>query len=259
MRGSVATPAATHPRDKRSGDPRPLIVIDPGHGGPDTGTKAGGGEIMEKNVVLDFSMTLRDQLEKSGRYRVVMTRTDDTFIPLAERVKFARQRQAELFISVHADALPKSEGDVQGATIYTLSDTASDAEAARLAEAENRSDVIAGIDLAKEPDDVADILLDLAHRETKTFSHAFARLLVGEMKNTVRLHRKPLKSAGFVVLKAPDVPSVLIELGYMTNRSDLKLLTSEAWRAKSAATMVQAVEQFFRTRLAGAEASSGRR
>jgi len=130
MRTSIAVPALTRPQDKRTGDPRPLIVIDPGHGGPDTGTKAGGGEIMEKNVVLDFSLTLRDQLEKSGRYRVVMTRTDDTFIPLAERVKFARQRQAELFISVHADALPKSEGDVQGATIYTLSDTASDAEAA---------------------------------------------------------------------------------------------------------------------------------
>ena len=259
MRTSVAIPSLTRPQEKRSGDPRPLIVIDPGHGGPDTGTKAGNGEIMEKNVVLDFSMTLRDQLEKSGRYRVVMTRTDDTFIPLAERVKFARQRQAELFISVHADALPKSEGDVQGATIYTLSDTASDAEAAKLAEAENRSDVIAGIDLAKEPDDVADILLDLAHRETKTFSHAFARLLVGEMKSAVRLHKKPLKSAGFVVLKAPDVPSVLIELGYMTNKQDLKLLTSEAWRAKAAQTMVKAVEQFFRTRLAGAEAAAGRR
>jgi N-acetylmuramoyl-L-alanine amidase len=148
---------------------------------------------------------------------------------------------------------------VQGATIYTLSDTASDAEAAKLAEAENRSDVIAGIDLANEPDDVADILLDLAHRETKTFSHAFARLLVGEMKSTVRLHRKPLKSAGFVVLKAPDVPSVLIELGYMTNRQDLKLLTSEVWRAKAAKTMVLAVEQFFRTRLAGAGTSAGRR
>jgi N-acetylmuramoyl-L-alanine amidase len=146
MRTSVAIPSLTRPQDKRSGDPRPLIVIDPGHGGPDTGTKAGGGEIMEKNVVLDFSLTLRDQLEKSGRYRVVLTRTDDTFIPLAERVKFARQRQAELFISVHADALPKSEGDVQGATIYTLSDTASDAEAAKLAEDENRSDVIAGIE-----------------------------------------------------------------------------------------------------------------
>lgn len=256
LRASVA-PAAD-PADRRSRDRRPLIVIDPGHGGPDTGTKA-NGEIMEKNVVLDFSLTLRDQLEKSGRYRVAMTRTDDTFIPLAERVKFARQRQAELFISVHADALPKSEGDVQGATIYTLSDTASDAEAARLAEAENRSDVIAGIDLAKEPNDVADILLDLAHRETKTFSHAFARLLVGEMKSTVRLHKKPLKSAGFVVLKAPDVPSVLIELGYMTNRSDLKLLTSESWRNKAAATMVQAVEHFFRTRVAGTEASAGRR
>lgn len=258
LRTSVAIPSIARPQDK-SGDPRPLIVIDPGHGGPDTGTKAGGGEIMEKNVVLDFSITLRDRLEKSGRYRVVLTRTDDTFVPLAERVKFARQRQAQLFISVHADALPKSEGDTQGATIYTLSDTASDAEAAKLAEDENRSDVIAGIDLAKEPDDVADILFDLTHRETKTFSHAFARLLVGEMKSAVRLHKKPLKSAGFVVLKAPDVPSVLIELGYMTNRSDLKLLTSEAWRAKAAATMVQAVEQFFRTRLAGTEASAGRR
>jgi N-acetylmuramoyl-L-alanine amidase len=258
LRSSVAIPALTRPQE-RSGDPRPLIVIDPGHGGLDTGTKAGGGEILEKNVVLDFSITLRDQLEKSGRYRVVLTRTDDTFIPLAERVKFARQRQAELFVSVHADALPKSEGDVQGATIYTLSDTASDAEAAKLAEDENRSDVIAGIDLTREPDDVADILLDLAHRETKTFSHAFARLLVGEMKSSVRLHKKPLKSAGFVVLKAPDVPSVLIELGYMTNKSDLKLLTSEAWRAKTAQTMVKAVDHFFRTRVAGAEAAAGRR
>jgi len=259
LRASQSPSPPVASQDARSRDPRPLIVIDPGHGGPDTGTKAGGGDILEKNVVLDFAITLRDQLEKSGRYRVVLTRTDDTFIPLIERVKFARQRQAELFISVHADALPKSEGDVQGATIYTLSDTASDAEAARLAEAENRSDAIAGIDLTKEPDDVADILLDLAHRETKTFSHAFARLLVGEMKSSVRLHKKPLKSAGFVVLKAPDVPSVLIELGYMTNRQDLKLLTSEAWRAKAAGTMVKAVEQFFRTRLAGVDAAARQR
>jgi N-acetylmuramoyl-L-alanine amidase len=258
MRASEASKVPV-PQAKPSGDPRPLVVIDPGHGGPDTGTKAGGGEIMEKNVVLDFSVALRDQLEKSGRYRVVMTRTDDTFIPLAERVKFARSRQAQLFISIHADALPKSEGDVQGATVYTLSETASDAEAAKLAEAENRSDVIAGIDLAKEPDDVADILFDLAHRETKTFSHAFARVLVGEMRSAMRLHKKPLKSAGFVVLKAPDVPSVLVELGYMTNKSDLKLLTSDSWRAKAAANMAQAVEQFFRTRLAGTEAGAPRR
>ena len=254
IRKSIDTGAA----DKPSGDTRPLIVIDPGHGGPDTGTKAGGGEILEKDVVLEFSNVLRDQLEKGGRYRVVMTRTDDTFIPLTDRVKFARHRQAQLFISVHADALPKSGGDVQGATIYTLSDTASDAEAAKLAEDENRSDAIAGIDLGKETGDVADILLDLAHRETKTFSHAFSRLLVGEMRNVVRLHKKPLKSASFVVLKAPDVPSVLIELGYMTNKQDLKLLISDAWRAKSAATMAAAIDQFFRTRIAGAEAVSGR-
>lgn len=234
-----------------STDTRPLIVLDPGHGGLDTGTKALGGDILEKDVVLDFSNVLREQLEKSGRYRVVMTRSDDTFIPLADRVKFARHRQADLFISVHADSVPKAANEVQGATIYTLSDTASDAEAAKLAEDENRSDAIAGIDLTNEPNEVADILLDLAHRETKTFSHAFARLLIGEMRNAVRLHKKPLKSAGFMVLKAPDVPSVLIELGYMTNKQDLKLLTSDAWRAKAAATMSQAVDHFFRTRIAG--------
>lgn len=259
-----AVPAAD-PRKKveavpqASNDPRPIIVIDPGHGGPDTGAKAADGEIMEKNVVLDFSMILRDQLEKSGKYRVVLTRTDDTFIPLAERVKMARQRQAALFISIHADSLPKAEGDVQGATVYTLSETASDSEAAKLAESENRSDVVAGIDMAREPGDVADILIDLAQRETKGYSHQFARTLVGEMKSAMRLHKKPLKSAGFVVLKAPDVPSVLVELGYMTNKQDLKLLTSDGWRIKAAESIVQGVEAFFRTRVAGTEAASARR
>jgi N-acetylmuramoyl-L-alanine amidase len=247
----------TTPRSQ--GDPRPLIVIDPGHGGPDTGAKVADGEIMEKNMVLDFSITLRDQLEKSGKYRVVLTRTDDTFIPLGERVKIARQRQASLFISVHADSLPKAEGDAQGATIYTLSDKPSDSEAAKLAEAENRSDVVAGIDLSREPDDVADILIDLAQRETKGFSQHFARTLVNEMKSVMRLHKKPLKSASFVVLKAPDVPSVLVELGYMTNKQDLKLLMSESWRTKAAESMVQAVDAFFRTRIAGADAGAARR
>ena len=252
----------TDPRKKveavpqTSADPRPIIVIDPGHGGPDTGAKAADGEIMEKNVVLDFSMTLRDQLEKSGKYRVVLTRTDDTFIPLAERVKMARQRQAALFISIHADSLPKAEGDVQGATVSPLSDTTSDSEAAKLAEAENRSDVVAGIDMAREPGDVADILIDLAQRETKGYSHQFARTLVGEMKSAMRLHKKPLKSASFVVLKAPDVPSVLVELGYMTNKNDLKLLTSDGWRAKAAGSIAEGVEAFFRTRMAGAAAAS---
>jgi len=232
-----------------AGDPRPLIVIDPGHGGIDTGTKAGA--VIEKSIVLDFALLLRDRMEKSGKYRVAMTRSDDTFVPLGERVKFARQRQAALFISIHADAIPKGEGEAQGATVYTVSDTASDAEAARLAESENRSDVISGVDLAAEPNDVADILIDLAQRETKTFSTKFAHTLVGEMKRVARMHKHPLKSAGFRVLRAPDVPSVLLELGYVSTKDDLKQLMSEAWRARTADSIVQAVDAFFATRLAG--------
>jgi N-acetylmuramoyl-L-alanine amidase len=233
-----------------SSDPRPLIVIDPGHGGIDNGTRAASGEI-EKTIVLDFALLLRDRLEKTGKYRVAMTRTDDTFVALADRVQLARQRQAALFVSIHADALPRGEGDAQGATIYTLSETATDAEAARLAEAENKADVIAGLDLSTEPNDVADILIDLAQRETKTFSLQFARGLIGELRTAVRMHKHPLKSAGFRVLKAPDVPSVLVELGYVSNREDLKSLTSEAWRGRTADAILQAVETFFKTRLAG--------
>ncbi len=168
---------------QKSADPRPLIVLDPGHGGIDNGTKGLGGE-MEKDVVLDFATTLRDKLERSGKYRVAMTRSDDTFIPLAERVRIAREQSAALFVSIHADALPRREGQAEGATVYTLSENASDAEAARLAEAENKADVIAGVDLTAEPDDVANILVDLAQRETKTYSTQFAHLVVGELKTT---------------------------------------------------------------------------
>jgi N-acetylmuramoyl-L-alanine amidase len=152
-------------------DKRPVVVIDPGHGGVDNGTQAGGGDIMEKNLVLGFGLALRDRIEKSGKYRVVMTRTDDTFIPLGDRVKMARNESAALFVSIHADALPRGEGDAQGATIYTLSDKASDSEAERLADAENKSDAIGGVSLADEPTEVADILIDLVQRETKTFSN----------------------------------------------------------------------------------------
>ena len=160
-------------------DKRPVVVIDPGHGGVDNGTQAGGGDIMEKNLVLGFGLALRDRIEKSGKYRVVMTRTDDTFIPLGDRVKIARNESAALFVSIHADALPRGEGDAQGATIYTLSDKASDSEAERLADAENKSDAIGGVSLADEPTEVADILIDLVQRETKTFSNRFARVLDG--------------------------------------------------------------------------------
>jgi N-acetylmuramoyl-L-alanine amidase len=244
----VDAPAApASPQDKR-----PVVVIDPGHGGVDNGTEAGGNDIMEKNLVLTFGLALRDRLEKSGKYRVVMTRTDDTFIALGDRVKVARKESAALFISIHADALKRGEGDAQGATIYTLSDKATDSDAERLADAENKSDAIGGVSLADEPTEVADILIDLVQRETKTFSYRFARMLMGEMKTTVRMHKHPLKSAGFRVLKAPDVPSVLVELGYVSNKGDLEHLVSESWRNRTVGAMAQAVDAFLAKRLATA-------
>jgi N-acetylmuramoyl-L-alanine amidase len=247
-------PSATRP-EANGGDPRPLVVLDPGHGGIDTGTKGPSGEL-EKDIVLDFAQRLRQRVEKSGKYRVAMTRSDDTFVPLADRVQIARNAGASLFVSIHADALPHGEGDAQGASVYTLSETASDSEAARLAEKENRADVIAGVDLKTEPDDVADILIDLAQRETKSFSAQFAHKLVGEMKAATRLHKTPLKSAGFRVLRAPDVPSVLVELGYVSNRQDLQSLLSDHWRNRTADSIAQAIDTYFATHVAGARAGA---
>ena len=231
-------------------DPRPVIVIDPGHGGLDNGTQWDGAS--EKNLVLAFAVALRDRIEKSGKYRVVMTRTDDTFIPLDDRVKFARSQSASLFVSIHADALPRHEGDAQGASIYTLSDRASDAEAERLAEAENKADAIGGVNLTEAPTEVADILIDLAQRETRTFSNRFAHLLMGDMKTVTRMHKNPLKSAGFRVLKAPDVPSVLVELGYVSNKDDLEHLVSDNWRSRTVGAVAHAIDAFFAKRLATA-------
>jgi N-acetylmuramoyl-L-alanine amidase len=247
-----ATPHAVVP--PASDDPRPLIVIDPGHGGIDNGTKAATGEL-EKTIVLDFALMLRDKLEQSKKYRVAMTRNDDTFVPLTERVHFARSLKAALFISIHADYLPKREGEAQGATVYTLSDTASDSEAARLAEDENKADVIAGVDLTSESSEVADILIDLAQRETKAFSTQFARDLVGELKTATRLHKNPMKAASFVVLRSPDVPSVLVELGYVSTKDDLKQLLSQSWREKTSTAVARAVDAFFAPRMAGAGAA----
>jgi N-acetylmuramoyl-L-alanine amidase len=232
-------------------DGRPVVVIDPGHGGIDNGTQASTGEA-EKDLVLAFAVALRDRIERDGKYRVVMTRTDDTFIPLAERVRVARNNGAALFVSIHADALPRREGDARGATIYTLSDKASDAEAERLAEAENKADAIGGVNLTEEPTEVADILIDLAQRETRTFSNRFARMLMSEMKNSARMHKHPLKSAGFKVLKAPDVPSVLVELGYVSNKADLRQMTSEDWRSKTVRSVAKAVEAFLSKRVVSA-------
>jgi N-acetylmuramoyl-L-alanine amidase len=252
---AVATSGATAEatgttKAAESPDLRPVVVIDPGHGGIDNGTQAGGES--EKNLVLGFALALRDRVEKAGKYRVVMTRTDDTFIPLGDRVRIARNQSAALFVSIHADALPRREGNAQGATIYTLSDKASDAEAERLAELENKADAIGGVNLTEEPTDVADILIDLAQRETRSFSNRFARLLKNEMKTTARMHKHPLKSAGFKVLKAPDVPSALIELGYVSNKSDPEHLVSDNWRSKTVGSVAQAIDAFFAKRMVSA-------
>ncbi|MDA9549551.1 MULTISPECIES: N-acetylmuramoyl-L-alanine amidase [unclassified Bradyrhizobium] len=251
----ATVPSAAAPDGaQQKGDTRPVVVIDPGHGGIDNGTQSSGES--EKNLVLAFGLALRDKLEKAGKYRVVMTRDDDTFVPLNDRTKIARNLKAALFVSIHADALPRAEGDAQGATIYTLSDKASDAEAQRLADAENRADAIAGFNLAEEPTDVADILIDLTQRETRTFSNRFARHLMSEMKQTVRMHKHPLKSAGFRVLKAPDVPSVLVEIGYVSNKADLEHLVSEGWRSRAVGSMAQAIDGFLTKRMATAGTSN---
>lgn len=246
----AAQPAPPQPPPAKNADPRPLVVLDPGHGGIDTGTIAPGGQ-MEKDIVLDFAKRLRERIERSGKFRVLMTRNDDTYVPLNERVHIARNAGASLFVSIHADSLPRKEGTAQGATIYTLSNKASDAQAAELADKENGADVIAGVDLKSEPNDVAGILIDLAQRETKSFSMQFARDVVSDMKAVARLHKAPIKAAGFRVLKAPDVPSVLVELGYVSNREDLRSLMSDAWRDRTADSIAKAVDTYLSTRIAG--------
>ncbi|MBD1549311.1 N-acetylmuramoyl-L-alanine amidase [Roseibium aggregatum] len=228
---------------------KPLIMLDPGHGGIDTGAIGVAGTL-EKAVVLEFSDILKRKLEETGRYTVRMTRDDDTFIPLGERVEIGHRQQADLFISVHADSVVRGRSLARGATVYTLSDRASDQLAQEIAESENMSDVIAGVQLEDEPADVADILIDLARRETRNFSVFFARSLVSELKSAVRLIHNPHRSAGFRVLKANDVPSVLVELGYLSNSHDEKLLISDEWRERMADAMVEAVDTFFRPRLA---------
>lgn len=237
-------------------DPRPLIVLDPGHGGLDNGTRSANGND-EKKIVLDFALELRDKLLATNKYRVLMTRSDDRYVALSDRVALGRKNQASLFISIHADALPNHDSEARGATIYTLSDTASDAEAARLAEDENRSDAIAGFDLTDKSDDVADILIDLTQRETRTFSTSFARTLMAGLKTATRLRKHPLKSAGFRVLKAPDVPSVLVELGFVSNSEDVRSMISEAWRQRTTGSVVDAIGAYFATRVAGTGSSPG--
>jgi len=230
---------------------RRIIAIDAGHGGVDPGS-AGIVGPPEKVITLAIAREVRRQLSGHGRYKVVLTRDRDIYVGLRERVARARRAGADLLISIHTDSLVDSRRNrrVRGATVYTLSETASDQEAAALAAKENRSDVIAGVDLARESDDVTNILIDLAQRETMNYSARFAEILVPELRRRVVLRSNSHRFAGFRVLKAPDIPSVLIEMGYLSNRKDARALNSKEGRQKIAEAIVRATGAYFRQRQA---------
>lgn len=227
---------------------RPVVVVDPGHGGLDPGTTS-GPEVNEKTVVLQVARQLEAVLAATHRYDVRLTRRDDVFIPLDQRVRIARDLNADLFISLHADAIAEREyvGSVRGATVYTLSDKASDEAARRAAEKENASDILAGIDAGHsgERDQVRDILFDLMRRETSEFSADFRGLLIDRLRGRIALSRDPQRSAAFIVLRQAETPSVLIELGYLSNPEDRARMTSADWQRQAALTIASAIDAYF--------------
>jgi N-acetylmuramoyl-L-alanine amidase len=244
--------AGARPRVPAGANGRHVVVIDAGHGGVDPGTHGQSG-ILEKDLVLTVAKQLRKTLEATGRYRVQLTRDSDVFIPLRERVNIARAARGDLFVSLHADS--NDHREIRGASVYTLSEDASDREAAILAEKENMSDVIAGVDLSGDNNPVASILIDLAQRDTMNRSLRFAETVIAGLPAVTSVQAvKPHRSAGFAVLKAPDIPSALIELGYLTNVKDESEMVTEAWRAKVAKNIAAAIEAHF-----GDRAGSGNR
>lgn len=232
------------PTEKKPG--RKVIVLDPGHGGIDPGAISPNGT-REKDIVMAFAQALRKALTASGNYDVILTRTGDKFISLRQRVEVAHKNKADLLIAIHADTVKGK--DARGATIYTLSDKASDAEAEELAKKENRSDIIGGLDLQTENQEITDILIDLTQRESKNHAVLFSKKVVTQLKPLTLMTGKPMRSAGFMVLKAPDVPSVLLELGYLSSQSDEKLLKSAEWHKKIAKAFATAVDNYFSTEL----------
>jgi N-acetylmuramoyl-L-alanine amidase len=228
-------------------DRRPVIAIDAGHGGVDPGATAPNGAL-EKDITFSFAATLRDRLAAGGRYRILMIRDQDVFVPLEDRVRKAREAGADLFLSIHADTI--SSPQVSGATIYTGNDRASDHESASLADRENAADAAGGLARASAPADVTDILHELTVRETRAFSHRFSGLLLRDLSTVTRFSAQPRREAGFKVLRTPDLPSVLVELGYLSNARDLELMLSPEWRSRTAAAMATSVDRFFSARVA---------
>jgi len=246
---AAAVDQASHAPDTMAGPAvrgEPIaIVIDPGHGGIDGGARAPDGT-PEKDIVFAYAQELARRLRENDAYTVMLTRDGDEFVSLRDRVEFARKANAQLFISIHADSL--NETWVSGATVYTMSDRASDAHAARLADKENAADARAGLATPRDREQVSDILFDLTRRETRAFSHVFANSLLAYWRKAGELNKNPHRSANFLVLQAPDVPSILLELGYLSNKGDARLLSDPEWRSRSAAAVARAIDSFFERR-----------
>lgn len=225
-------------RPRQRGDAPLVVVLDPGHGGIDPGADQDG--VLEKDLMLQFARELKEALTRAGGFDVVMTRDADVFVSLERRVAIAHQSGADLFVSLHADAL--SEGRATGATVYTLSDSASDEASAALAERHNRADMLAGIDLTGSDDVVAGVLMDLARMETQPRAESLARAIkLGLAERDLPLNARPLRAAGFSVLKSPDIPSVLVELGFLSSSRDRGNLRDPAWRARMAQALTEAI------------------
>lgn len=236
-----AAPAVSNSRRK---DGKRIIVLDPGHGGIDPGNLGVIG-VHEKVITLNIARAIRDELNKTGRYEVHLTRDRDIFHKVRERFRIARRYNADLFISIHADSIKNPR--IRGGSVYNLSETASDKEAARLARRENKSDVIAGVNLDVVEDEVSGILIDLAQRETMNYSAQFAEILVGEMNGKIPMLERAHRYANLGVLKAPDVPSVLLEAGYLTNRANARFLNSGKGQTLIAQSTRRAIDQYFAT------------
>ncbi len=238
---SLPKPAVLPPPKQRQKGDKPLVVVlDPGHGGIDPGSI--NGKVEEKQITLQFARELREALIRAGM-QVVMTRTEDVFVPLETRITVARAAGADLFLAIHADA--EASREAVGATVYTLSEGATDTASAELAARHDRDDLLAGVDLKNADDQIAKVLMDMARTETMPRSESFANTLVTSIKAAgIRMQKRPHQVAAFSVLKSPDVPSALLELGYLSSAADLKNLLDEGWRTRMAAAIVVAVQQW---------------
>ncbi|MFC3706081.1 N-acetylmuramoyl-L-alanine amidase [Devosia honganensis] len=221
---------------------KPLVVIDPGHGGIDSGAETADG-VKEKDIVLAFSLRLQQLLVESGRFDVALTREDDSYLRLEERVALARANKADIFISIHADSFQQPE--IRGASVYTRDENATDILDKVLADNENKSDVIAGFAMPQMAPEVVDILLDLMRREMRVQSYMAARSIVHQLEPSVELRRFPVRQADFFVLQAPDVPSVLVELGFLSNAADIANLTESSWRDRTAEAIARGISTYF--------------